>query len=271
MRKTALFFAPHPDDVEFGCSFYYMKLIEQDYRVIQISMTDGAFGTTNPDFKGPRLVRIREEELNRANRAYEIAFNAKADIVRLGYTDGHLPFTSTLRDRVIQIIQEYNPAIIFAPDPWYAIDYHPDHINTGRLVTFALKKIGPMLEKSIPLILYYSHRKNHYIKVKPNYLKILAGALSMHKSQVPPLVRKFVIRRFLPLVIRKNNLKFKSPVIGYRKQEYNYKNEPILPPKSENNLIADRIKYLLFRFPTIKDYRRLHDRSPEDVGMEIKQ
>ncbi len=271
MQKTALFFAPHPDDVEFGCSFYYMTLLKQKYRVIQVSMTDGAFGTTNPEFKGQRLVRIREQELNRANKVFEDAFHSKIEIIRLGYTDGYLPFTPATRNKVIQVIQQYNPDIIFAPDPWYSIDYHPDHINTGRLVTFALKKIAFTLKTPIPLILFYSYKQNHYVTVKPRYLQILSDALSKYRSQVSPIGVKFVMRLMKFIVFVKNFLKFRIPIIKYRSQPYNYKNEPIYAPNFEKNSVSDRIRYHLFHFPVLTGYEKLHDRSPADIGMKIKK
>jgi LmbE family N-acetylglucosaminyl deacetylase len=271
MRKTALFFAPHPDDVEFGISFYYMKLLEQNYRVVQVSMTDGAFGTANPEFKGKRLVKIREQELNRANKVFEDAFQKNIEILRLGYTDGYLPLTSSTRNRVIYIIKQYKPDIVFAPDPWYSQDYHPDHINTGRLVTFALKKIAPTLQKPIPLILFYSYKPNHYIVFNGRHLKILYNAFSKHKSQISPFGVKLVTRMILFIVNIRKLLKSRNSVIRYRKQDYNYKNEPIYPLKFEKNSTSERIKYHLYRFPFVKGYEKLHNMTPEEVGMEIKQ
>ncbi len=173
MRKVALFFAPHPDDVEFGCSFYYMALLEEDFRVIQVVMTDGAFGTLNPDFKGKRLAKIRAKELDDATKVFENATKNHIEVIRLGYTDGYLPFNAATRDKIAALIEKINPDKIFAPDPWYSQDYHPDHINTGRLVWFALKKLSSKLKVPIPLILFYSYAPNRYITVKPKYLEIL--------------------------------------------------------------------------------------------------
>ena len=67
-----------------------------------------------------------------------------------------------------------------------------------------------------------------------------------------------------------NYFKFRTPIIGYRKQDYNYKNEPVFPPKFENNTFSSRFTYHLFHLSTLKNFQRLHDRTPEDVGMEIK-
>ena len=187
MRKVALFFIPHPDDEIFGCSFYYMSLLEQGYRVIQAVMTDGAFGTPNPEFKGKRLAKIREKELDNATKVFENATKKHIEVIRLGYTDGHLPFNAATRDKIVELIEKINPDKIFAPDPWYSQDYHPDHINTGRLVWFALKKLSSKLKMPIPLILFYSYAPNRYITVKRKYLKILSDAMSEHKSQVSPL------------------------------------------------------------------------------------
>jgi len=271
MRKTALFFAPHPDDVEFGCSWYYMSLLEKRYRVIQVSMTDGAFGTKNPDFKGERIVKIRSNELDRANKVFEDAFNSKIEIIRLGYTDGYLPLSSSTRKRVMEIIQEYEPDIIFAPDPWYSQDYHPDHINTGRIVIFALKKLAPTLMTPIPVMLYYTFAPNRFITVKPKYLKVLPHAFLKHQSQISSFGVKLVMKMIKILILGLNFLKFQKRVKGYRIQEYNQKNEPIYPPHFEENSILHQIKHHLFHLPDFTTFEKLHDRSPEEIGIEIKK
>jgi LmbE family N-acetylglucosaminyl deacetylase len=271
MQKVALIFSPHQDDVEFGCSFYYMSLLEQGYRVIQVSMTDGAFGTTNPDFKGKRLVKIRANELDRANGVFEEAFNSKIEIIRLGYTDGYLPLSSSSRKNVMKIIQKYNPDIVFAPDPWYSQDYHPDHINTGRLVTFALKKLAPTLKNPIPLILYYTFAPNRFITVKLKYIKVLQEALLKYQSQISPFGVKLVMKLIRILVLGKNFLKFQKKVKGYRFQEYNLKNEPIFPPPFEENSILHQIKHHLFHLPDYATFENLHDITPEELGIEIKK
>lgn len=271
MQKVGLIFSPHPDDVAFGCSFYYMSLLEQGYRVVQISMTDGAFGTKNPDFKGKRLVKIRANELDRANGVFEEAFNSKIEIIRLGYTDGYLPLSSSSRKSVMEIIQKYNPDIVFAPDPWYSQDYHPDHINTGRLVTLTLNKLAPTLKNPIPLILYYTFAPNRFITVKSKYLKVLQNAFLKHQSQISPFGVKLVMKLIRILVLGKNFLKFQKKVKGYRIQEYNHRNELIFPPPFEENSILNQIKHHLFHFPDFATFENLHDRSPEEIGIEIKK
>ncbi len=271
MSKVAIIFAPHPDDLEFGCSYYVMSLLEQGYQIIQVSMTDGAFGTPNSEFKGKRIAKIRAKELDRATHVFENSFNTKIEIIRLGYTDGYLPFTSVTRDKIIGIIQKYNPDKVFAPDPWYSQDYHPDHINTGRLVLLALNKIGPTLRTPIPLILFYTYAPNRYIMVKAKYFKVLSDALSKHQSQLSPFGLKLVLKLIKFLFLGKNFLKFQKYAKGYRNQEFNHKNEPIFPPNFENNSLIHQIKYHLFHFPVLKAYEKLHNISPEELGIEIKK
>lgn len=271
MRKTALVFAPHPDDVEFGCSYYLMALLEQGYRVVQVSMTLGEFGTSSLEFKGKRIAKIRAKELDQATKVFEDAFETKIDIVRLGYTDGYLPLTLKVRDEIIALIKQYNPNIIFAPDPWYSVDHHFDHLNTGRLVTFALKKISPTLDFPIPLIYYYSYKQDKYIPVKSKYLKILYNALRKHQSQVSPFAVKVIMGMIICIFLGKNFPRFGKLAKGYRTQVYNHKNELILPPKFEENALLDRIKYYLYHYPALKAGEMLHNISPEEIGLEIKK
>jgi LmbE family N-acetylglucosaminyl deacetylase len=271
MRKIALFFCPHPDDLEIGISYYFMNLLEQKYRVIQISMTLGEFGTTNPQFKGKRIAKIRAKELDRATEVFEKAFQTKIEIIRLGYTDGYLPFTAKVRNEIIQLIKQYNPDIVFAPDPWYAQDFHPDHLKTGRLVTLALKKMTPELSFPIPLILYYSFRQNRYITIKRDYLKVLSNALLQYPSQISAFGVKLLTKLFVKLVFAKNFPRFRRMVKGYRNQDYDHKNELVLPPKFEENSLIDRIRYHFYHYPALKAGEMLHNISPEELGLEIKK
>ena len=137
--------------------------------------------------------------------------------------------------------------MIFAPDPWYSKDYHPDHMNTGRLVLFALKKLSPKLKEPIQLTLYYSYEQNHFVSVKKGYLKVLYKALSQHRSQVSSSLKVKLILSFISVfVLGKNFIKVQRFSAGYRNQEYDAKNNPIFPPKFESNSFINRLKYHIF-------------------------
>jgi len=271
MRKVALCFAPHPDDIEIGCSFYYIYLLEQGYHVIQVSMTDGAFGIPIKEFKGKRLVRIRERELNKANKIFEKNTKTSIKIIRLGYTDGYLPLNFKIINRISNLIEEFNPSIILAPDPWYSQDYHPDHINTGRLVIFALKKLSSPQKKPIPLIFYYSFAKNQFIDVRKDWLKVTSAALSQYQSQLSPFHTKLVVAILSVFVLGKNYIRFRRFMAGYRTQLYNSSNNLIFPPNFSSDRFIHKIKYHMYHFPTLKAYEKLHTLKPSDLNIKITE
>jgi LmbE family N-acetylglucosaminyl deacetylase len=265
MQKTAVFFSPHPDDCEFGTPFAFISLLEQGYRVIEVLMTDGSFGTPDPRFKGKRLIRIRKKELENAIEVLQDSSHRTVELIRLDYTDGYLPLNKKTIHKISDIIQKLKPSIIFAPDPWYSKDYHPDHINTGRLAFFALKR----LSIPIPLYYYYSCNPDRFVSVNPNNFKIFIQALSQHKSQVGPLVVKILKAAYL-IIIGINSIRFKKIGVGYRLQEYDSTKTPKFPAKFESNF-WQRIKYYIFHFPALKASEMLHNVSPADIGLEIKE
>ena len=37
--------------------------------------------------------------------------------------------------KIASLLHDEKPHMIVTPDPWYAHDFHPDHIHTGMLTT----------------------------------------------------------------------------------------------------------------------------------------
>lgn len=265
MQKTVIFFIPHPDDCEFGTPFGFLSLLEEGYRVIEVLMTDGSYGTFNSEFKGKRIKNIRKKELVDAVNVFQDTTQTTVELVRLEYIDGYLPFHAKMVNKVAKIIQKYNPSKIFAPDPWYSKDYHPDHVNTGRLVFFALKS----LRSAIPTFYFYSSKQDRFQVVKRNMLPTIFKAIAQHRSQISPLNAKLV-RAFYSIIIFINFIKFNRFVVGYRKQMFNKENIPIFPPEYGSEF-CQRFKYHKYHFPALKGYEILHNMSPEELGLEIKE
>ncbi|MBD3194160.1 MAG: hypothetical protein GF317_03835 [Candidatus Lokiarchaeota archaeon] len=57
----------------------------------------------------------------------------------MGYKDGHIPLNRDSLTQEIELIKKEKPNIVFAPDPWFAQDYHADYLNIGRLVRLLTK------------------------------------------------------------------------------------------------------------------------------------
>jgi LmbE family N-acetylglucosaminyl deacetylase len=185
-KVKILFFSPHADDLEFGASLPCMQALKLGNEVIEVLMTNCEYGTSCVEFKGNRLKRIRMRELEKAAKIYEKQARNELKIVKLGFIDGFLPLDEKSVNSVLKLIRDEKPRVIFAPDPWYAIDFHYDHLNTGRLVYFALKRLK---KEELPqrIYFYYSFKTNLAIKYKYEDLKIAAEALAQHRSQITPL------------------------------------------------------------------------------------
>ncbi|MBD3214835.1 MAG: hypothetical protein GF311_19645 [Candidatus Lokiarchaeota archaeon] len=147
-----LFFTPHADDIELGVPFTYLESLMLQNEVIEVVMTNNEYGTINDEYKGQRLKNIRDFELRNANKVFEFYSQNRVNVIKMGYIDGHLPLNRDSLIRVSSLIRKEKPNIIFAPDPWFAQDYHADHLNTGRLVYFSFKKLGIILP---PIRVFY--------------------------------------------------------------------------------------------------------------------
>ncbi|MBN2155921.1 MAG: PIG-L family deacetylase [Candidatus Lokiarchaeota archaeon] len=271
MQRTAIFFSPHPDDIEIGTPFLYLSLLKSGYRVIEILMTDGAFGTVDLNFKGRRLAKIRERELENSNKIFEKATNNHVELVRLNYLDGYLPFNNKLLNQISDIIQHYNPSIIFAPDFWYSQDFHSDHINTGRLIFFSIKKLSSNQPIPIQLFYYYSSAKNRYINIQKDMIFTIIAGLSEHRSQLSPFMVKIIKIFYLIFVLGINFIRFRRWKVGYRTQFYDRHNFPIYPSKFGKETLRNRIKYYLYYNPTLKAYKKLHKVTPSEIDLNIQK
>ena len=141
-----LAFGPHPDDVELGCGGTLFKLKNLGYTTGIIDLTEGELGSRG-------TVEQRYKESGEAAKILKIDYREN---VRL--PDGNIEVSPANRDRIIKIIRDLKPILIFAP---YPDDRHPDHVHASRLVEeswfFAgVRKVMPDLKPHRPYrIIYY--------------------------------------------------------------------------------------------------------------------
>ncbi len=148
MNLDALAFGAHADDVELGCSGTLIKLGTSGRRTGVIALTRGEMGT-----RGDAATRARE-------------FDAAAGIMGLAawkmldLPDGWLEENRPSLLKIIAVIREFRPRIVFAP---YWVSRHPDHECASRLVRRAafladLKKLDTGQEPFRPFkVIYYGH------------------------------------------------------------------------------------------------------------------
>ncbi len=112
-------FAAHPDDAEIGMAGTIAKMCSEGNEVIICDFTQGEMGT-----RGTKETRKKEaEESAKILGIFER--------INLKLPDGGLKIDDSYIRKVVNVIRDYRPKVIFAP---YFNDRHPDHIAAGEIV-----------------------------------------------------------------------------------------------------------------------------------------
>jgi len=146
----ALMIGAHPDDCEFTSGGLAAKLIARGHAVKFVSATNGEAG--HHLIGGGPLAQRRLAETQ------AVAALAGVEYEVLDYADGRLEVDLASRERVIRVIREFKPDLVFTHR---TNDYHPDHRRTGILVQDAsylirVPNICPLVPhlSTTPVILY---------------------------------------------------------------------------------------------------------------------
>ncbi|MFP6805888.1 MAG: PIG-L deacetylase family protein [Pseudomonadales bacterium] len=135
--ERALSISAHPDDSEFFAGGTLAHLTSNGTEVSLVVATDGAKGGRNID----NVARVRRQE--QKNAAAELGIK---NIISLAYKDGELTPEDAFRVRLIEIIRQVRPDIIFCHHPqtfykqYKAISVlgHSDHRATGTALMEAV-------------------------------------------------------------------------------------------------------------------------------------
>jgi len=182
LKLDALFFAAHPDDIELSCGGTVAKLVKLGKKVGIADLTQGELST-----RGSTALRKKEA----LNAAKILGISGR---INLGIPDGDIQNTLANRTRIIKIIRDLRPEIIFFP---HFHDRHPDHFHAHELVKEAafysgLSKIKTTLNSKHQKA--HRPRKNYYYMqtyvFEPNIIadisdvhSIKMKAISCYKSQ----------------------------------------------------------------------------------------
>lgn len=126
-KLDILCFGAHPDDVEIGMAGTIAKFANMGKKV-------GICDLTTANLSSNGTVELRKQE---AQKASEI-LNLHTRII-LDMPDRGLYMKEEYIKKIVRIIREYQPMIIFTP---YQVDRHPDHGNCTHLVEEALFSAG---------------------------------------------------------------------------------------------------------------------------------
>ncbi|MBK8307473.1 MAG: PIG-L family deacetylase [Gammaproteobacteria bacterium] len=134
--RNVLVLAPHMDDEVLGCGGILRLHALAGAKITVIFMTDGSKG--NPElYRGElpdEVIAARERELRieRRNESGKAAAILGIDeLVFLDCPDGGLQPSPEVVERVLRIILERRPQIIYHPS---IFDLHPDHWATNRVL-----------------------------------------------------------------------------------------------------------------------------------------
>ena len=127
MEVDVLAIGAHPDDVELTIGGTIAKLADRGRNVVMADLTRGEMGS-----RGSAEVRAQEAE-----RAAEIL--GVTQRVNLDLGDGALQDNLENRSRLVELVREFRPRIIFA-NHWN--DLHPDHTAVGLLVRSVMYASG---------------------------------------------------------------------------------------------------------------------------------
>jgi len=121
----------HPDDAEFTVAGTMARWAREGKEVVLVLCTDGSRGSNDPNLTPEALVAIRHAE----TAAAACVLGVK-EIVNLGYEDGTLQPTLSLRRDMTRVIRRFRPDVVICPDPtrrYHGDGYlnHPDHRAAG--------------------------------------------------------------------------------------------------------------------------------------------
>ena len=119
MKLDALFVASHPDDIEIMAGGTAIKLINEGKKVGIVDLTRGELSTRG-------TLQTRKKETEEASKVMGIHFRTN-----LKMEDGNIANTKANRSKLIKVIRETKPTIMFAP---YPSDRHTDHINASNFI-----------------------------------------------------------------------------------------------------------------------------------------
>lgn len=185
-----LFIGPHPDDIEIGAGASAAALAAAGKDVCFLVCTDGRYGTDHlaAELEPEQLAALRR--LEAIDSARELGVS---DVRFLEFCDGGFYDYSDLKNAIAAVMADFQPDVVFAPDPTVRSESHLDHLNCGRAVKELLQFVGNpgimarMGLNAFPLqaaAYYMTCNTNRYLRTD-GFLPLQLAALRCHASQYP--------------------------------------------------------------------------------------
>lgn len=185
----------HPDDIDFGCAGTISKLTNEGHKVHELIVTDGSKGN-KPGLPQDKLVQVRKEEQRSAAEKLGVD-----QVDFLNEIDGEVKNTRALRKKIVRIVRQFQPDVVFSFDPSnriYESRYvaHRDHRTVSEAVFDALSPaaknsayfpglndeegVDPHLVAEIWF--YGTHKPDKFIDIEST-IEDKIDALCCHESQ----------------------------------------------------------------------------------------
>jgi LmbE family N-acetylglucosaminyl deacetylase len=162
-KITVLAIAPHPDDLEIGCSGTLIKMANAGHDIHLLIMTKGEAGG-NPE------IRVREQV------AAADFYSAKS-ITWGGFVDTEIPLKKGI-EVLEETLARVLPDLVFAP---WGKDTHQDHRNTSAQVRSATRYTQNVLFYEVSSTVDFL--PDAFVDIS-TVLEDKFGSLRAHKSQV---------------------------------------------------------------------------------------
>ena len=188
--KRFLFIGPHPDDIEIGAGATAAKLADSGKSICFLICTDGRYGNSNiPGLSSEEVILLREQEA-----IHSASLLGVQDLRFLRLSDGGFYEQSELLRSIASVVGDFQPDVIFAPDPWVSSECHADHINIGKaasqIACFApyagiMSHYGAISAPVSALAYYMTAKANQFIATRGYVQKQMESIFSCHTSQFP--------------------------------------------------------------------------------------
>ncbi|MGM0427357.1 MAG: PIG-L family deacetylase, partial [Thermodesulfobacteriota bacterium] len=136
--KKVLVLAPHPDDETIGCGGSLAIHVKAGDPVKVVFLTNGAQGDVSGEWDRDGYVNMRQNEAEKACARLGVS-----DLEFWGYEDRALAGSRGALRRLIDLLVDFRPELVYAPSP---LEFHPDHRAACLLLCDALHSYPPDLD-----------------------------------------------------------------------------------------------------------------------------
>jgi LmbE family N-acetylglucosaminyl deacetylase len=128
-----LVIAAHPDDPDFLAGGTVARFAKEGREIAYVIVTNGNKGSSDRSVTSEQLIPLREQEQRRAASVLGVA-----RVEFLGYEDGEVEDTRSLRRDITREIRRWRPDLIITLNPYRTYNnfpgWHRDHRTTARVV-----------------------------------------------------------------------------------------------------------------------------------------